>query len=250
MSLAGRRIWVTRPSAQAGALMARLAEAGATPVALPLLEIAEPLDPAPFSESLTRLDDFDLVVFVSPTALDVTLAQCQWPATLTAAVVGPGSAARAKALGISRVISPAKQYDSEGLLAELDRQMTLSGQRVLLIRGDGGRNVLPSGLIARGADVTSIAAYRRLPPVFDSAHLAQELAQGVDGVIISSSEAAQHLFALIGAVTLEQLQSLRYFAPHPRIAAALAQHGALVTLTDAGDEGVVTSLCRYFSTTS
>lgn len=249
-ALAGRRIWVTRPRNQADALAAQLTAAGAIAVRLPLLEIAPPLDPAPLTAALAGLDQFDLAIFVSPSALDAVFERLNtpWPAPLPAAVVGPGSAARARELGIARVIAPTERYDSEGLLAELDRVMPLAGKQALLLRGDGGREVLPQGLAARRATLTTVAAYRRLPPAFDEAHLAAELAAGCDGMVISSSEAAQHLFSAIGAVTRERLQSLQYFAPHPRIVAALQQLGVShVTLTAAGDAGIVDAVHRHYA---
>lgn len=66
----------------------------------------------------------------------------------------------------------------------------------MLFRGESGREELPQTLINRGAHVDCISAYRRLPPRRD--RLAAELAAGCDGIIISSSEAAQHLFCLAG----------------------------------------------------
>ncbi|HSC80810.1 MAG TPA: uroporphyrinogen-III synthase [Chitinolyticbacter sp.] len=249
-ALAGRRIWVTRPCQQARTLADLLRATGAVAVQLPLLEIAPPLDAAPLEAALARLASFDLAVFVSPSALDAVFTRLAspWPARLPAAVVGPGSAARASGLGITRVIAPAERYDSEGLLAELDATLPLHAKQVLLLRGDGGREVLPQGLAARGATLTTIAAYRRLPPAFDEARITAELDAGCDGVVISSSEAAQHLFSMVGATTRERLQSLQYFAPHPRIAAALHQLGVgKVVLTAAGDTGIVDTMCRHYA---
>ncbi|TJZ77465.1 uroporphyrinogen-III synthase [Chitiniphilus eburneus] len=247
--LANRRIWVTRPQAQADALVAALRAQGATAVRLPLLEIAPPADPAILDATLDDLPRAALAIFVSPSALDAVFARLDrpWPAQVTAAVVGPGSAARARALGIDRVIAPPERYDSAGLLAELDRLGGWQDRRAILFRGDGGRDDLPVGLRERGLDLTVVAAYRRLPPAFDVERLWRELAAGCDGAVISSSEAAQHLFALGGDATRERLQSLLYFAPHPRIIAALAEQGAHAVLTQAGDAGIVDTLCRHFA---
>ncbi|WP_018746180.1 uroporphyrinogen-III synthase [Chitiniphilus shinanonensis] len=248
-ALAGRRIWVTRPAAQADALTDALTRQGAVAVRLPLLEIAPPADPALLDAALAALDDFALAVFVSPSALDAVATRLHrpWPPTTAAAVVGPGSAERARQLGIAPVIAPPEQYDGAGLLAELDRLGGWAGRRAVLFRGDGGRDELPQGLAARGLALTTVAAYRRLPPVFDDARLRRELDAGCDGAVISSSEAAQYLFALAGDATRERLQSLLYFAPHPRIIAALAEHGASAVLTRAGDAGIVDTLCRHFA---
>ncbi|GGP25712.1 uroporphyrinogen-III synthase [Silvimonas amylolytica] len=249
--LSGQRVWVTRPTAQAEGLMACLREAGAQPVALPLLEIAPTADPAALDIALAELDHADLVIFVSPSAMDAVMMRRgnAWPARVPVAVVGPGSVRRAQALGMVDIISPAARFDSEGLLAE-PRMQALAGRKVLLFRGDGGRDVLPKALSDRGARLHVVSAYRRLPPAFDSARLGAELDAGCDGVIVSSSEAAHYLFTQFEASYCKRLQSVLYFTPHPRIAAALAEHGATrIVATDAGDAGIVTSLCRYFNRT-
>ncbi len=247
-SLQGLRLWVTRPRNQSATLIARLKNAGADVVALPLLEIAPPLDATPLEQALAQLDTFDLAVFVSPSAFDAVLERLPdgWPAQLPAAVMGPGSALRAQASGIAQIIAPTGQFDSAGLLQEPAMQQ-LAGKRVVLFRGDGGRDELPQTLVQRGADLTMIAAYRRLPPCFDEAHLRAELAAGCDGMVVSSSEAVQYLFRLAGEVTRQQLQSVLYFAPHPRIVAALRTEGATrIELTSVGDAGITETILNHF----
>jgi len=246
--LAGQRIWVTRPANQSARLLQLLSEAGAAPLALPLLEIAPPHDPAQVKTVLADLTRFDLAIFVSPTALDMTLAvlDAPWPAALPIAVIGPGSLRLARQYGFNHIISPPAQFDSEGLLALTEFQC-MAGRQVLILRGDGGRDVLPSGLIARGANVTLLNVYRRLPPQLDAGRLAAELAQGCDGLIISSSEAAQHLFDLAGVDLLGQLQSRLFFAPHPRIAQTLRTLGANnIAATATGDDGILAAIQAHF----
>ncbi len=246
--LKGLRIWVTRPRKQSLKLLPLLTLAGAEVVALPLIEIAPPLDPAPLDEVLSRLDGFDLAVFVSPSALDSVMEQlsADWPAGLPVAVMGPGSAARARALGFARIIAPSRQFDSAGLLQEPEMQ-ALAGKRVIIFRGDGGNEAFPATLIERGAELTLVSAYRRLPPALDEASLRAQLAAGCDGLIVSSSEAVQYLFNLAGDATRQQLQSVLYFAPHPRIVAALAAQGSTRSvLTAVGDAGIAETIINHF----
>lgn len=246
--LQGLRLWVTRPRAQSAPLIAKLKHAGAEVLALPLLEIAPPSDPAPLEDILSRLETFDIAVFVSPSALDAVMNRLPhgWPAHLSVAVMGPGSAIKARALGLERIIAPTSQFDSAGLL-QVPAMQDLSGRRIVLFRGDGGREELPQTLKERGAQLTLVCAYRRLPPRFDEAYLRTQLATGCDGVIISSSEAVQYLFGLAGDATRQQLQSLLYFAPHPRIVTALADEGAMrVELTAVGDAGITETILNHF----
>lgn len=246
--LCGQRIWVTRPANQAARLMQLLSAAGAAPLALPLLEIAPARDPAQVKTVLANLVRFDLAIFVSPTALDMTLASMDapWPAALPIAVIGPGSLRLARQHGFGQIISPPTQFDSEGLLA-LPELQRMAGRRVLILRGDGGRDVLPAGLAARGAEVTLLNVYRRQPPALNANALASELGDGCDGIIISSSEAAQHLFDLAGADLRTQLQSRLFFAPHPRIADTLRTLGVSnILATATGDDGILAAIQAHF----
>ncbi|QLG89232.1 uroporphyrinogen-III synthase [Chitinibacter bivalviorum] len=248
LPLHGLRLWVTRPAAQAADLSLALAEQGADVVAFPLLDIAPPLDPLPLQQALARLSDYDLAIFISPSAIEAVFAVMTepWPNSLAAAVIGPGSAKRAAELGIQQLIYPASQFDSEGLLA-MPQMQQLAGQRVVIFRGQGGRELLPHALTAAGAQVQLISAYQRLAPSWNASELLTQLAHGCDGLIVSSSEAAQHLFHLGGEQAQLKLQSVQYFAPHPRIISALQAKGALHTvLTDAGDLGITRSICQHF----
>lgn len=249
MSLAGLRLWVTRPRQQADALIALLKDAGAEVAALPLLEIAPTENPAPLDAALAGLESFDLAIFVSPSALDAVCERLlsPWPEKLAVAVMGPGSLRRAHELGIKTIISPQGQFDSAGLL-QLPQMQNLAGRRVVLFRGNGGRDALPRTLTGRGAELTLVECYRRLPPAFDASRLEAEFGRGCDGIVVSSSEAVHYLFRLAGGQTLQRLQSSLYFAPHPRILAALEAEGAQrAVLTAVGDAGIAASLNEYFS---
>jgi uroporphyrinogen-III synthase len=188
-TLQGLRLWVTRPSQQAVSLITLLNEAGAEAVAMPLLEIAPAADPAPLVAALAHLAQFDLAIFVSPSALDAVFEQLrQWPKNLPIAVVGPGSERRAKELGVEQIICPSSQFDSEGLLLEPAMQ-NLQNKKIVIFRGNGGRELLPNALQERGARLTLISAYQRQPPRFDLARLnASFLAQKRRNTYFSSLE--------------------------------------------------------------
>jgi uroporphyrinogen III methyltransferase/synthase len=246
--LAQRRFLVTRPENQSERLAALLREAGAEPLLAPMISIIETSDLPALDAVLARLADYDLAVFVSPTALDQVAARmAHWPAELPAAVVGPSSRERAESLGIAQIISPDTQFDSEGLLQQPALQ-SLAGKRVVLFRGNGGRELLSDTLTARGAQVDVVEAYRRQAPDITPAALAELLAAGCDGVIVTSSEGVQNLFALADAATLERVKSLRFFASHPAIADVARGLGVReVVLTETGDAGIVAGLAKAFS---
>ena len=96
--LAGKRILVTRPAAQAGQLAALIAGQGGEAIRFPLLEIGPADDPQPLQQAMARLDEYSTVIFISPNAVDFSvpqiLAQRLWPSGLQAAAIGPGTVAQ------------------------------------------------------------------------------------------------------------------------------------------------------------
>lgn len=246
--LAQRRFLVTRPESQSERLAALLREAGAEPLLAPMIAIGESADPAGLDAALRRLDDFDLAVFVSPTALDQVGTRIKhWPTELAAAVIGPASRERAHELGILDVICPDGRYDSEGLL-DHPSLARMDGKRVVLFRGNGGRELLADTLVARGATVEIVEAYRRLPPTMAREELSALLADGCDGVIVTSSEAVHNLFALADEALAAKLHASLFFASHPAIAEAARRAGVgRVITTAAGDAGIVASLTECFA---
>ena len=72
--LAGRHIVVTRPAGQAAHLATTLAGLGAQPVLFPVLAIAPLTDVTPLLDVTLRLDQFQLAAFVSPNAIEQSLA--------------------------------------------------------------------------------------------------------------------------------------------------------------------------------
>jgi uroporphyrinogen-III synthase len=249
---------ITRPLAQAALLAARVAALGRTVEILPLLEISPLPDQAPLLAALAKLDQYALVAFVSPNAIDAAFAHIkQWPSGVTAAVVGEGSRAALAAHSVPNIVSPgdAAQSDSEHLLQTLDLP-ALSGKPVLIIRGDSGRELMADGLRAAGALVDVVPAYRRSTPELTpalAATLRRLLAQQNDW-IITSSEALRGLCGLLRQLDLQHpdamqhnsvvvMQQQHLIVPHARIAETANNLGfSKLTLTGSGDERLLAAL--------
>ena len=253
---------ITRPAAQAGPLAAKVAALGLPVQLLPLLEI-HALDGeqerAQLQAVLARLQQFDLVVFVSPNAIGCVFAHLPaWPAGVPLAVVGEGSKMALAAHGVTdanaSITSPldTARSDSEHLLLALDLP-ALRGKRALIVRGDGGRDFLAEGLRAAGASVEFVTAYRRCVPALTPALRAtlENLLQHNNDWIITSSEALRGLLALLAALddsgsengVVVKMQQQHLIVPHARIAQTATALGfARVTLTGSGDAGVLAAL--------
>lgn len=235
--LAGLRIAVTRPREQAGALAQQIRDAGGHPILFPLLEIEPPADPAPLREIAGHLGDFALAIFISPTAvhhgLPALRAAGPLPPSLKVAAVGQGSAAALRKLGIAQVLAPEEQFDSEHLLA-LPELQEVRGQRIVIFRGENGRELLGDTLRARGATVDYVACYRRARP---QAGIAPLLAEQPGVLTVTSSEALGYLWEMADEAARARLVALPLFAPHERIAAAARALGWGEAIATAGGEG-------------
>ncbi len=201
--LRGRTILVTRPAHQAEPLCRLIEQAGGYPWRFPALAIAPPHDPTALSAALARLSTFDRAIFVSPNAVHRTLDQCpDWPRDLSVAVVGQGSADAFRArTGWPPQIVPTQRFDSEALLA-LPPMHQVRGLRILLLRGEGGRELLATTLRERGAEVEIVAAYRRVSPqpvVAEIDRLNRAGQRGeIDWVTVTSPEGLRNLIAMLG----------------------------------------------------
>ena len=240
------RVIVTRPAAQAAQWVARLQAQGIDAVALPLLGIAPVADPVPVEAAWARLLQTpnrqpaqqgqdgpvarvaQLAVFVSPNAAEQFFAHrpanAGWPATVWAGSPGPGTTHTLRDLGVPEacLIEPASdaaQFDSESLWARL-AEHDWRGAEVLFVRGEGGgRNWLSATLRGQGAQVSQLAAYRRVAPLFSSADravlAAARAAPAAHVWLFSSSEAVDHLVQTVPGARWAGAQAV---ATHPRIA--------------------------------
>jgi uroporphyrinogen III methyltransferase/synthase len=257
---------ITRPAGQSNELIARLAAAGIATLDFPLIDIAPVTDEAPLRAALASLERYALVVFVSPNAVDHAFARSDaiWPHALPIGVVGPGSVQALARHGVAapayKVISPPSgadedtaRFDSEGLFAAIDSALdatSLEGKRVLIVRGDGGREWLADRLREAGAEVDTVAAYRRLVPEPSIGGWARvhELLAGVPHVwLLTSSEGVRNLHELaqdhLTADEIAQLKRAALVTPHPRIAQTARALGFdSITVSGAGDERIARAL--------
>lgn len=252
--LAGRRVLVTRPEGQAAGLAQLVRAAGGEPVCIPAIEIRDLDDPAPFHAVADRLESFDLAIFVSRNAVRKALELLRarrgsrsWPAGLRVAAVGQGSRAELEASGFAQVVAPPARSDSEALLAlPALAAAAVAGRRVVVFRGDGGRELLGDELGKRGASVEYAACYRRERPVSGGA-LRAAWALGIDATTVSSAEGLANVLDMLGEDAARLLAQAPLFVPHARVAEAAARLGLSRTIV-AGprDAEMASALVAYF----
>jgi len=160
------RVVLTQPQPRAQAVAEALTARGHEVLALPFAAIEPLTGEPPVAVTLARLAQFDRVVFVSPTAIDVVLEALgdTWPVAVAPAIVGPGSAealARHGLDGHPGLLMPAGPvFDADALLAHPGLAAPLR-QRILVVRAQGGNRAIEEALALRGAAVQPIEAYCR-----------------------------------------------------------------------------------------
>lgn len=233
MSLAGRRVLVTRPRDQAEALARALAARGARAVLFPTIEVRPVADLSRLDRAIDTLSTYDWITFPSPNAVDVVLdrllaRRVPLPPRLRIAAVGPGTAQALEARGARVDFIP-----SEFLGLQLGRELTpVHGQRVLLPRAARGREELAIELARRGASVDAVVVYDTLPASVDPRDLV-ELERGVDVATFTSPSTVENFFALLGARAVTVLGGASVACIGPVTASAARAFGLTVHLEPA-----------------
>jgi uroporphyrinogen-III synthase len=152
----------------------------------------------------------------------------QWPHRLPVYAVGQGTASVLEQDGLT--VTLPERADSEGLIA-LPALQAVSGQRFLLFRGQGGRELLRETLQARGASVTVIELYRRDLPVAAASQWQALSASDVSVVILTSPDALRHWQQVAG----DEAGRLHWVVVSPRMHEMAVQAGARVMLAPGAD---------------
>lgn len=232
----GLTVLLTRSSGRADDLGQRLQRLGVAVRQLPLIELeprtvpAEALLPAP-----------DQLIFVSPAAADFGIGQL--PASwrdLPRYAVGRATAQALQTRGWPDTPSPV-QENSEGLLA-LTALQNLSGQRIYIVRGDSGRDLLHDSLRQRGAEVKYLEVYRKRPVDGEFARQLRQLAQQPLLVVLTSGEALARLCAIIPTDTVQRMTLVVASPRIAEMAAPRCQH--VVTASGADSDALFAAIQR------
>ena len=244
-------VLVTRPAHQAEGLCSRIEQAGGRAIPLPLIEIGEPSDMEAARQQLDGLAENDIVIFVSANAVQRSSLYIgnRWPEGVKTACVGQASARQFTADFARQVdILPATGYDSEALLAT--KELTaVSGRRILIIKGEGGRALLGETLTDRGADVSYANVYKRCLPEDAGRQLtAIQSQQAIDVVVLTSGEAIHNILSLLDETGRSWLAGRTMLLIHPRLAELARQAGCeseIITSDGAGDDQIMQCLTAW-----
>lgn len=247
---------ITRSEPHASKLATQLAALGVPSVTVPVMSIVPVEVTGAMRSHLMNLDGFDIVVLISANAADLFVAQVdqywpQLPIGVQWVAIGQATA-QSLADGLTELscseIQIPEGTDSEALMT-LDLFEQINEKKVLLVKGEGGRNHIHQTLTERGAKVTELELYRREPAREFQSQLRAVIASGPRFIQVASGDSFLNVLTMLGAslnAPLWQLSSTIWLVPSERVAQLLTEHGvarAHISVCDgASNQAVLTQL--------
>lgn len=227
--MTGWRLLLTRPADDCAALAETLAAQGVFSSCLPLLDIVALPVSDKIRQAIAQLPNCSAVIVVSKPAARIALELLDGSPALTMPWFSVG-AATAQIL-LDRGLDahfPSEGDDSEALLQlpRLREAVSQPGAQVLILRGEGGRELLAERLRKLGASVEYLELYRRELPAYAPQALPQRIAaERLNGLVVSSGQGFEHLRQLAGDAW-PAIAQLPLFVPSPRVAEQARAAGA------------------------
>jgi uroporphyrinogen III methyltransferase/synthase len=247
--LQGRRVLVTRASAQASELGDLLSGEGAVPIVIPVMRLQRLVDPASLDGLRERITagDFEDLVLTSANSVRLLLGAAPLAqAGVRAYAIGPGTRAALNRVGW--VAEPLPQgFIAESLVQRI-ASGSVAGRRMLLPRARGARDVLPRRLEEMGALVEVVELYQMIPDWGSQSSLAARLRSGeLDCVTFTSGSTVRCFVELAGSALPPA--AWVWAAIGPITAAEMSRHGLIpqVVARTHSLPGLVDALRAWFA---
>ena len=205
----GKRIWVTSPDQSGKLLSKRFSELGAQVLHHPVLAIQGPEEWSSIDETLSRIEDYDWIVFSSLYGVDGFFQRLRALGKdgrslhhAKIAAVGTGTAAAINKYSMFCDMVP--QTQGAEALAHLLIPIC-NDQRILFVRNPEGEMIAMDLLAAKGAQVESLNIYRQTR-LLDLPQSILDLSQanGIDAITATSKNIARHTVGLLGKHSEQQ----------------------------------------------
>ncbi|MFC3393504.1 uroporphyrinogen-III synthase [Brenneria rubrifaciens] len=195
-------ILVTRPSPAGEQLVTRLRKLGYSAWHSPLIEFSPGGELDRLPALVAGLRPGGMVFALSRHAIDyadplLSRAGGGWPSTLDYYAIGRTTALALHKVSAQPVSYPQDRETSETLL-QLPELQHINGKQALLLRGNGGRELLATTLTERGAEVVYCECYQRRAVHYDGLEQSHHWQQaGIDRLVITSGEMLQRIYTLV-----------------------------------------------------
>lgn len=242
------RVLVTRAAHQASALADALAAFGLLVVSIPAIALQPPSDEyASLHDVMERLEDFDWLLFTSANAVAVFTEQREdlgiEEVPCRIASIGSATSRAVRDAGLRVDLQPETAV-AESFARALKPHAR--GRRMLLIRAESARDVLPTELERAGAQLTIATAYRTVVPAESVEALQREL-PAMNAVTFTSSSSVRNLLELCDAAGVTLPANVALASIGPITSATLRELGYQPAMesTTAQVEVFASELARY-----
>ena len=252
--LSDLRVLVTRPLHQHASLCSAIEDNGGEAKHFPLFAIEpvnEPILVQQIKTKVENLDNYQLIIFISTNAVKFGALWIndywqRFPVGVGVLAMGPSTARKVSIELDCGVVTSDAGASSEDILL-LDELADISGSKVAIVRGIGGRELLAESLRQRGAGVDYIEVYRRMPTQKSGEELATVFRQeNINIFVVTSGESLARLDRLIkDTVQLaHSIRSIPIIVPSNRVAKDAAQLGytKVKLALGADDEAIINAL--------
>ena len=218
----------------------------------PTIEIRPAQNQPALLDAIKTLPGCDYVFFISPNAVihgieAISESIGDIPKTVKLAAIGAGTVAALKTAGYQCQLSPGENFNSESLLA-LPELQDVKNKRVIIFRGNGGRNKLKNELKKRGAHVTYAECYERVIPGTSTEKLINKLRNhNINIISFTSADAVRNLVAMLGN-NAELVFNLPVIVISQRISdvcLSLGFKAQIILAESASNEAIVNSMMAW-----
>lgn len=223
-------VLVTRPDEKGVALTEMLNKAGIAAIHLPFFTLTAGRELNQLPSQISQLKAGDYIFAVSPAAIRYAAESLQavgfhWRKDLRYFAVGQSSAELFASQSEQAVIYPYGQENSEGLL-KLPAMQDLTGKKVLILRGNGGRELFPTQAQALGAQVEILECYQRQAISYDN-QLQTSICKraGINQILVTSNEILTTLVNFVPEQERDWLFQCRLICVSQRIVKNAQQFG-------------------------
>jgi uroporphyrinogen-III synthase len=223
---------------------------GAQTCRFPTIEIL-PVEDRRALAAASSLADYGLIIFASPNAVRFGAALLDQKRDLTLAAIGPATARALNQAGYRVSVQSEEGFDSQGLLKH-PKLHAVAGSRILLVKGNDGRDLLERELARRGAQVSLAEVYRRecsRPGAEEIERLERRFAARELHVITATSlDIGANLLALATPALRRALDGVLWLVPSARIAGGLRERGVkaeLLVARSAADQDLVSAVLDW-----
>ena len=196
------------------------------------------------------IDSYDWFIFISPNAVRYGFDWLQQLSpklnleSVRLAAVGRATAEQLQNKSGQAVLSPSTGSGAAALLA-MDELQSLADTRILIVRGQGGKDELAQHLHSRGAQVDYAELYtRHCPASISEKQLASLTA--IKYIIVGSQQGYLNLYDMLGSAALNWLLQRTLLVPNPTVAelvhAKLGLQANTMVLADMNHDTIIHTL--------